>query len=68
ECEVVALTEDALDGIDVALFLVPGEVSARWAPGTGARRPVRWCYLPATASARIGVSFSTTHGELRASG
>ncbi|MEU1282457.1 aspartate-semialdehyde dehydrogenase, partial [Streptomyces sp. NPDC005805] len=32
ECEVVALTEDALDGIDVALFLVPGEVSARWAP------------------------------------
>ncbi|QNP64396.1 aspartate-semialdehyde dehydrogenase [Streptomyces genisteinicus] len=32
ECEVVALTEDVFDGIGVALFLVPAEVSARWAP------------------------------------
>ncbi|MEU1278780.1 aspartate-semialdehyde dehydrogenase, partial [Streptomyces sp. NPDC005805] len=40
ECEVVALTEDALDGIDVALFLVPGEVSARWAPVAVARGAV----------------------------
>ncbi|MFW3460507.1 aspartate-semialdehyde dehydrogenase [Streptomyces microflavus] len=32
ESEVLALTEDVFDGIDVALFLVPDEVSARWAP------------------------------------
>ncbi|MQS34830.1 aspartate-semialdehyde dehydrogenase [Streptomyces katsurahamanus] len=32
ECEVYALDEDALAGVDVALFLVPAEVAARWAP------------------------------------
>ncbi|MET9108297.1 aspartate-semialdehyde dehydrogenase [Streptomyces zhihengii] len=32
ECEVLALGEDVFDGVDVALFLVPAEVSARWAP------------------------------------
>ncbi|MFD4143534.1 aspartate-semialdehyde dehydrogenase [Streptomyces sp. NPDC058572] len=32
ECEVVALGEDAFDGVDVALFLVPGAVSGQWAP------------------------------------
>ncbi|MFJ4964787.1 Aspartate-semialdehyde dehydrogenase [Streptomyces sp. ADI96-02] len=32
ESEVLALAEDVFDGVDVALFLVPDEVSARWAP------------------------------------
>ncbi|KUL51093.1 aspartate-semialdehyde dehydrogenase [Streptomyces sp. NRRL F-4489] len=32
ETEVLALTEDAFDGIDVAVFDVPEEVAARWAP------------------------------------
>ncbi|MFD9616527.1 aspartate-semialdehyde dehydrogenase [Streptomyces virginiae] len=35
ETEVIALTEDAFHGLgpgDVALFLTPAEVSARWAP------------------------------------
>ncbi|MEW1612378.1 MULTISPECIES: aspartate-semialdehyde dehydrogenase [unclassified Streptomyces] len=32
ETEVLALAEDVFDGVDVALFLVPDEVSARWAP------------------------------------
>ena len=32
EAEVLALTEDVFDDVDVALFLVPDEVSARWAP------------------------------------
>ncbi len=32
ETEVVALSEDAFDGIDVAMFDVPDEVSAVWAP------------------------------------
>ncbi|KPC61136.1 aspartate-semialdehyde dehydrogenase [Streptomyces chattanoogensis] len=32
EVEVVALTEDVFDGIDVAMFDVPDEISARWAP------------------------------------
>ncbi|MEU3047321.1 aspartate-semialdehyde dehydrogenase [Streptomyces sp. NPDC006984] len=40
ECEVVALADEAFDGIDVALFLVPGEVSARWAPVAAARGAV----------------------------
>ncbi|MFF3325733.1 aspartate-semialdehyde dehydrogenase [Streptomyces sp. NPDC002889] len=40
ECEVVALGEDAFAGIDVALFLVPGEVSAQWAPVAVARGAV----------------------------
>ncbi|CAL9300407.1 Aspartate-semialdehyde dehydrogenase [Streptomyces sp. SudanB25_2051] len=30
--EVLALDEDALRGVDVAVFLVPREVAARWAP------------------------------------
>ncbi|MEU0160937.1 aspartate-semialdehyde dehydrogenase [Streptomyces sp. NPDC006261] len=32
ETEVLALAEDVFDGVDVALFLVPDEVSAHWAP------------------------------------
>ena len=32
ETEVVALSRDAFDGIDVAMFDVPDEVSAQWAP------------------------------------
>ncbi|QIQ03526.1 aspartate-semialdehyde dehydrogenase [Streptomyces liangshanensis] len=32
ETEVVALTEQAFDGVDVAVFLVPDEVSTQWAP------------------------------------
>ncbi|WP_338677638.1 aspartate-semialdehyde dehydrogenase [Streptomyces sp. SCSIO 30461] len=32
ESEVVALSDEALTGIDVALFLVPADVAARWAP------------------------------------
>ncbi|MGW7469753.1 aspartate-semialdehyde dehydrogenase [Streptomyces xantholiticus] len=32
ECEVLELGETVFDGIDVAIFLVPGEVSERWAP------------------------------------
>ncbi|MGW4503125.1 aspartate-semialdehyde dehydrogenase [Streptomyces sp. NPDC004436] len=43
ECEVLALTEDAFDGLgpgDVALFLTPAEVSARWAPVVTARGAV----------------------------
>lgn len=38
--EVLALTEDAFDGLgpgDIALFLTPAEVSARWAPVVTAR-------------------------------
>ncbi|MFC9294306.1 aspartate-semialdehyde dehydrogenase [Streptomyces sp. NPDC057011] len=40
ETEVLALTEDAFDGLgagDVALFLTPAEISARWAPVVTAR-------------------------------
>lgn len=40
EAEVLALTEDAFDGLgagDVAIFLTPAEVSARWAPVVTAR-------------------------------
>lgn len=43
EIEVIALTEDAFDGLgvgDVALFLTPAEVSARWAPVVTARGAV----------------------------
>ncbi|MFF8263506.1 aspartate-semialdehyde dehydrogenase [Streptomyces virginiae] len=43
ECEVLALTEDAFDGLgpgDVAVFLTPAEVSARWAPVVTARGAV----------------------------
>ena len=32
ETEVVALSQDAFDGIDVAMFDVPDEISAAWAP------------------------------------
>ncbi|WP_327235275.1 aspartate-semialdehyde dehydrogenase [Streptomyces sp. NBC_01317] len=32
ETEVLALTEQALDGVDVAVFLVPDDVSTQWAP------------------------------------
>ncbi len=40
ETEVVALSEDAFDGIDVAMFDVPDEVSAQWAPAAAARGAV----------------------------
>ncbi|MFF3012717.1 aspartate-semialdehyde dehydrogenase [Streptomyces sp. NPDC057939] len=43
ETEVIALTEDAFDGLgvgDVVLFLTPDEVSARWAPVVTARGAV----------------------------
>ncbi|WP_330174455.1 aspartate-semialdehyde dehydrogenase [Streptomyces sp. NBC_01498] len=40
ETEVVALSEDALAGVDVALFLVPDAVSAQWAPVAAARGAV----------------------------
>ncbi|MFD8640902.1 aspartate-semialdehyde dehydrogenase [Streptomyces zaomyceticus] len=32
ECEILALSEEALEGVDLALFLVPEAVAARWAP------------------------------------
>lgn len=32
ETEVLALAEDVFDGVDVAVFLVPEDVSAYWAP------------------------------------
>jgi aspartate-semialdehyde dehydrogenase len=32
ECEVLEIGESFFDGIDVAIFLAPGEVSERWAP------------------------------------
>jgi len=32
QVEVVALSEEAFDGVDVAMFDVPDEVSAVWAP------------------------------------
>ncbi|MFY1677946.1 MULTISPECIES: aspartate-semialdehyde dehydrogenase [unclassified Streptomyces] len=37
EVEVVALDEAAFDGVDIALFHVPDEVSAKWAPVAAAR-------------------------------
>ena len=40
ETEVMALAEDAFDGIDVAMFDVPDEVSAQWAPVAAARGAV----------------------------
>ncbi|MGW7343280.1 aspartate-semialdehyde dehydrogenase [Streptomyces sp. NPDC054854] len=43
ETEVIALTEDAFEGLgvgDVVLFLTPDEVSARWAPVVTARGAV----------------------------
>ncbi len=40
QTEVVALSEDVFDGIDVAMFDVPDEVSATWAPIAAARGAV----------------------------
>jgi aspartate-semialdehyde dehydrogenase len=40
ETEVVALSEEAFDGIDVAMFDVPDEVSAVWAPVAAAHGAV----------------------------
>jgi aspartate-semialdehyde dehydrogenase len=40
ECEVVPVSEEALDGADVAIFLVPAEVSAHWAPIAAAKGAV----------------------------
>ncbi|MGW2562095.1 aspartate-semialdehyde dehydrogenase [Streptomyces sp. NPDC001514] len=40
ETEVVALSEEALTGIDVALFLVPADVAAQWAPIAAAKGAV----------------------------
>src|SRR5204863_5649635 len=37
ETEVVALSVGAFDGIDVAMFDVPDEISAQWAPVAAAR-------------------------------
>jgi aspartate-semialdehyde dehydrogenase len=37
QVEVVALTEEAFDGVDVAMFDVPDEVSAQWAPVAAVR-------------------------------
>jgi aspartate-semialdehyde dehydrogenase len=40
QVEVVALSEDAFDGVDVAMFDVPDEVSAAWVPVAAARGAV----------------------------
>lgn len=32
EVEVVALTEEAFDGVDIAMFDTPDDIAARWAP------------------------------------
>lgn len=40
DIEVVALSEDCFDGVDVAMFDVPDEVSAQWAPIAAARGAV----------------------------
>ncbi|GAA2964375.1 MULTISPECIES: aspartate-semialdehyde dehydrogenase [Streptomyces] len=37
ETEVLPIEETVFDGVDVALFLVPDEVSARWVPVAAAR-------------------------------
>ncbi|MBB5871201.1 aspartate-semialdehyde dehydrogenase [Allocatelliglobosispora scoriae] len=37
EVEVIALSEEAFDGVDVAMFDVPDEISAHWAPIAVAR-------------------------------
>jgi aspartate-semialdehyde dehydrogenase len=37
EVEVVALSEEAFDGVDIAMMDVPDEVSAEWAPKAAAR-------------------------------
>ncbi|MGW7432797.1 aspartate-semialdehyde dehydrogenase [Streptomyces sp. NPDC054861] len=40
ETEVLPLCEEALDGADLALFLVPEDVAARWAPIAAAKGAV----------------------------
>ena len=40
ETEVIALSEDAFDGVDVAMFDVPDEVSAAWVPVAAGRGAV----------------------------
>ena len=40
ELTVIALTPEAFDGVDVAMFDVPDEVSAEWAPVAAARGAV----------------------------
>ncbi|MBQ0985459.1 aspartate-semialdehyde dehydrogenase [Streptomyces sp. F63] len=40
EVEVVALGEEAFEGVDVAMFDVPDEVSAQWAPVAAAKGAV----------------------------
>src|SRR5580693_5280291 len=40
ETEVIALSEEAFDGVDVAMFDVPDEVSAAWVPVAAARGAV----------------------------
>src|SRR6267154_2655816 len=40
EVEVVALSEEAFEGVDVAMFDVPDEVSAAWVPVAAARGAV----------------------------
>src|SRR5437588_9131227 len=40
ELTVQAMTEEAFDGVDVAMFDVPDEVSAQWAPIAAARGAV----------------------------
>ena len=40
ETEVIALSEDVFDGVDVAMFDVPDEVSAAWVPVAAARGAV----------------------------
>ena len=40
ELTVIALTPEAFDGVDVAMFDVPDEVSAEWAPIAAARGAV----------------------------
>ncbi|MFI9203967.1 aspartate-semialdehyde dehydrogenase [Streptomyces sp. NPDC053048] len=40
ETEVVALTEESFDGVDVAVFDVPDDIAARWAPIAAAKGAV----------------------------
>ena len=40
EVEVVAISEDVFDGVDVAMFDVPDDVSAHWAPIAAAKGAV----------------------------
>jgi aspartate-semialdehyde dehydrogenase len=40
QVEVVALSEDAFDGVDIAMFDVPDAVAAEWAPRAAARGAV----------------------------